>query len=454
MKRRDFMKLLGGSACGLVMASCGVGGSSGGGAGGDVSLPNGYEYYRLFSTGKTLPNGAEAQFFPGSAKINDLGEIIFHAGDRAGVTGAGLAMGVYELQMEFSTASPLVAGFRQVVRQGDLLSGNRKVAAVGLAGSNHQGTIACKLRVDGDSTESIHMERQTGEIEPVIEYLTPLPGTDGGRFGASLGNFDVGHNDDMLVSAHYFTDGAEDSGEGLFHVPDGTVSDSGGLLLRAGEQVPDTTHVISRLGLFDGQTDDDDYVAQVHTVSGLNTSADTRSDSDIASLVVKGNTRSTGTDGLKRLTASKGTGTRATAISGNTIYAPRVGDNGSTATVIHTSANDMALVYNESVLLSTGDRTPTGGTIYSFGGPIVGPDGILYCVAFTDEGSAEELLVSNGAQIRSVLSSGESFGGTGGPKLISIAFGHSRDQVDGQGRIVMIGEFDNQTLSIMVGIPV
>ena len=450
MQRRDFLKLVGGSACGLVMATCGGGGGDDGGQ----SLPSGYEWYRLFSTGDNLPNGAEALFLPGSVKINDRGGVIFHAGDRTGFTGTGLVMGVYELLLDYDGWEPISARFRQVVRQGDLLAGGREAAVVGLAGLNNQGAIACKLRLKDEPTESIYFERPGQAMEPVVEYLTPLPGDTGGRFSASLGNFDIDHHNNLMVSAHYFTDGAEDSGEGLFHLPDAQVNAAGALLLGAGDMVPETVHVIDRLGLFESNGAQGDYVVQVHTSPLEGGTEYDRSGFTSSTAVIKGSLHDRRAGAMDLLAAPNGSATRSAKISGTMYYGPRIGGDGSTAMTVHVSPNEMVLVYNDRILASTGGKTPSGRTIYSFGAPIVGPDGLVYFVAYTDNGSSEELLVSNGAKVRSLLSSGLRFGDSRDGKLISIAFGHSRDQVDAEGRLVFIGEFDNKTLSVMVGVPV
>ncbi len=433
------------------MSSCGL--DSGSSGGGSAPLPNGYRYYRLFTTGDPLPNGAEALFLPGAVRINDLGEIIFHAGDRQGLTREGLAMGVYELLADFSGERPRLQQFRQVVRQGDLFANGKEVLTVGLAGLNHHGTIACKLQMNNQRTESIYLERQHGLLEPVVEYLTPLPGNSGGRFSASLGNFDIYHNDDLMVSSHYFSEDAEEAGEGLFHLPGGQVDGSGRLLLSSGDMVPDSAHVIDRVGLFEGEGLTGSYVVQVHTSPAYQDAQADSSSSTSRTAVITGNVRDTGPGSQKLLGLPRTAGEKSAIVDGNTYYAPRVGDNGSTARVIHLSNDDMALLYNDRVLAATGGRTPRGRTISSFGGPVVGPDGLVYCVAFTDDGAAEELLVSNGAQVRSVLCSGDRLGASGA-RLLTIAFGLTRDQVDGEGRLVFIGEFDDHTLSVMAGVPV
>ena len=256
-----------------------------------------------------------------------------------------------------------------------------------------------------------------------------------------------------MLSAHYFTDGAEESGEGLFHLPAGEVNTSGRLLVGSGDMISGSTGIIDRLGLFEGEGINGNYVLQAHFVQTELSSDRGVKASQPSSAAIMGNVRDTGPTAVKLLASPPSSLTRAAAVDGHMYYAPRMGDDGSTAMVIHLTSDDMVLLYNNEVLLRTGGRTPGGGIISSFGGPVVGPDGLLYCVAYTDNGAAEELMVSNGSQIRSILSSGEQLGNNGAG-LISIAFGLTRDQVDGEGRLVFIGEFDDHTLSVMAGIPV
>ncbi len=82
----------------------------------------------------------------------------------------------------------------------------------------------------------------------------------------------------------------------------------------------------------------------------------------------------------------------------------------------------------------------------------MGSGGLVFFVAGTAD-KTEELLVSNGSRIASLLSTGMRPFGSMGPKLLTLAFGYAREQVDSQGRLVFIGEFDDNTLSIVLGIP-
>jgi len=103
------------------------------------------------------------------------------------------------------------------------------------------------------------------------------------------------------------------------------------------------------------------------------------------------------------------------------------------------------------VIVQTGNLTPMGRVISGIGGPVLGGGGLVFFLAASE--GKEELLVSDGSRTATILETGSKLYGEHGPTLLTIAFGHAREQADSEGRLVFVGEFDDGTLSIMLGVP-
>jgi hypothetical protein len=287
--------------------------------------------------------------------------------------------------------------------------------------------------------------------------MTPTPNSEN-FFGAALGNFDLHENDDMLVAAHWATKNGAKLGESLFHLPKGEINSKGSALIHAGDIVPDTGRVITKLGLLHGHHAGGEYALQVHTDSTTETARiKGGAGPDTGSAVIKGRVNGGGASRATLIAASPGaalsTAARIATASteGSIHFGPRINAKGDVATVTHITEDVMRLTVGKNVIATTGDTTPTGMVISGMGGVVLGPDGLVFFVAASEEN--EELLVSNGAETASVLETGVKLFGENGPTLLTIAFGYAREQADTQGRLAFIGEFDDETLSIMLGVP-
>jgi hypothetical protein len=460
MERRDFLKLVGGAAGGLFLPSFLSCSNNNKDKYTGAVMPNGYQYSRLFTTGDPLPDAGEALFLPGSVFINDLHQVFFHAGDRLGRTTAGLNMGIYQLDLNFAESMPVPAGLRKRIRSGET-HGGKTIETVGLGDSNSQGYLACKLFLKEDQTESIHLDRGQG-LEPLVAYLAKIPGYNG-TYAASLGNFDL-YDENILITTHYMHNAEKVSYEGLFNLPLSPGNGQTSLLAKTGDLLPGTFTSIDRFGLFQGGGSNGAYVFQAHTTAASNQPGNGGSNLQRGTAVLTGRIREPGVETLKVVATNRSGDLNAAnqvvgqPALGETSYGSRIGANGKIAGVTHVTDTDMVLSYNGAVLLSTGARTPQDRVIYSFGPPVVGPDGLVYFVAYTDENVngnvIEELIVSNGRDMATYLTTGVKLGGVGSPTLLTIAFGLVKDQVDSEGRLVFVGEFDNETLSVIMGIPV
>lgn len=451
--RRGFLKAMGAALGTVVLSSCGSGSSGGY----QPPLPNGYRYYKLFSTGDGLAQGGEAVFLPPSVKIHDNNQIIFHAGDTLGRSGSGLTMGLYEICMDYGGGEPRIEGVHKIVRAGDTTTDGRTVLQVQLADLNTRGSVAVRLLNDDEQSYSLYLERSRRDgrsddgLQRLLGFRTPTPDPLF-IFGAALGNFDLTCGDDLLVAAHWCEVQGAATGESLFHLPFGVIDGDGTNLLTAGAAIPGTDRCIGKIGLVQAN-DYGAYVAQVHTMPMDNA---TDGALENGTVVLTGSVADNGGYGATPVAASAeaalSTATRLSAITvaESLHYGPRIGSDGKVALVAMITDDIVHLTSGGDTLAGTGHFTPTGMRIEGIGGPVPGPDGLVYFLA--RNGDTEELLVSNGYRTASLLKTGARLF-VGGPVLTTIAFGYARKQVDSQGRLVFVGEFDDGSLSIMLGIP-
>jgi|GEM_PF-3100210 hypothetical protein len=450
--RREFLKVLGGMAGAVVLSSCDLSSNS------NSPLPNAYSFFRLFSTGGMLPEAGKAEFIPPFVKIHEKNQIIFHAGDTFQRNRDGLSMGLYELVMDYSAFSPRIEGFHKIVRADDQLNDGGKVFQVQLADLNKHGSVAVRLLTEGDVSQSIYLEQnRTGGgsangLQRVVGYHTDTPDGDN-VFGAVIGNFDLHENDDMLVAAHWAAKTGSLNGESLFHLPGGVVDANGRAIIHAGNMLPDSGHLINKLGLINGYHAGGEYTLQVHTDSGNVGGANQAR----GSAVIKGDLSDNSASSASLIAASSdialSTAARVQTRStrGAIHFGPRINADGNVATVTHITDRTMLLTLGNDEIIQTGDTTPLGRVVSGIGGPVLGADGLVFFVAASE--GKEELLVSNGSHTATILETGRQFFGDNGPTLLTIAFGYAKEQADNEGRLVFIGEFDDGTLSVMLGVP-
>ena len=403
-----------------------------------------------------LPGAGEAEFIPPFVKIHEKNQIIFHAGDTFERNRDGLSLGLYEIVMDYSDVTPRVEGLHKIVRVDDQLSDGSKVFQVQLADVNELGSVCVRLLTEGDVSQSLYLERnRTGGtsangLQRVLGYNTDTP--DGEHvFGAVLGTFDLHEGDDLLVASHWAEKNGSLNGESLFHLPGGVVNSSGAAIISAGDLLPDSGHVIDLLGLVQGYHAGGEFALQVHTDSTGNGGG---SDPQPGSAVIKGNVHG---DSASLLAASPGialsTAARAQTelTTGAIHFGPRINAEGDVAIVTHITDENMRLTLGNDVITQTGHITPMGRVVSGIGGPVLGGDGLVFFLAASE--GKEELLVSNGSRTATILETGSKLFGENGPTLLTIAFGYAKEQADNEGRLVFVGEFDDETLSIMLGVP-
>lgn len=450
--RRDFLKIAGGVLGGVVLAQ--YGGCSSGSS--DPPLPSGYRFYRVFTTGDPLPDIGEAIYLPPSVKISDSNQILFHAGDGLNRQDNGLNMGLYELVMDYGSEAPKVEGRYKVVRVGDRLPDGKEVFQVSLADVNKHGSAAVRLHNKGEASHSLYLERSrsngfsAGGLQRVVGFNTPTPdGQD--IFGASLGNFDLHEGNDILVTSFWGSKKGAVGGESLFHLPGGRVSPQGSRLLTTGEMLPNSAEAINKFGLLHGSRPGGEYTVQVYTEpvgTGLQAV-----DPEKGFAVLKGRTGGAKA-AISLVAASPDIAARAAMKAlpaGKIHFGPRINEDGEVAVVTHVTEDVVELTVGENVIARTGDRTPSGRTLSGVGGPVM-CGGLVFFVAGAADGT-QELLVSNGSRTASLLATGMRPFGAAGPTLLTLAFGYVREQADREARLVFVGEFDDNTLSVVLGIP-
>jgi hypothetical protein len=456
--RRDFLKFAGGVLGGGVYLSVlpltmGQGARAGSG----TPLPNGYAFYRIFSTGEKLPDASTAHYLSGLVKLNDNHQIIFHAGDEPDSQEDGLTVGIYEYTLDLSGSQPVILDRRKVVREGDELADGNHAIRVNLADHNDQGSVAVRLQTAEHKTQSIYLERNRAGFNQVVGYNQPAPHGES-LYSSAISDFDLYNDDNLLVVAHHYEKEGYSAGEGLFYLPGPGANEPGRILVEAGDLLPGSNSAINKLGLTQGGGANGSWVVQAHTESLPPTvPLSAGSPPPRGSAIIGGSVNDPGPERLSLMAASTDMFLSQAFQAGGLIrgsinYGPRIGSDGQVAAVVHETATHMKLYHGGNLITSTGGKTPTGRTITSLGGPAPASDGLVYYVGYSAD--QEELLVSNGETTASLLSSGGDLLSPNGAKLLTIAFGSAKDQVDSQGRLVFIGEFADQTLSVILGIPV
>ena len=140
--RRDFLKGLGG-ALGAVVLTSSCNSCGGGNRRSDSSIPNGYQFYRVLTTGDPLPGGNTLFAMPGAVMINNRSEVFVYGLDQADKNG------FYELLMDFDRTKPSVLRTRKVIREGDVLQDSKIVDQVTSGDVNDLGSFAAAAENDG-----------------------------------------------------------------------------------------------------------------------------------------------------------------------------------------------------------------------------------------------------------------------------------------------------------------
>lgn len=446
--RRDFLKLAGLAAGGVILSSCG--GSGGASA---RPVPGGFRFYRLRNVGDQLPGGRTIADMPGSAMISSVNTIIFHAKDSSG------AMGCYELTVDYGGSRPTVASMRKIVRDGDVLGDGRQVAKVTPGDMNKAGAYASVLRLQGEDVVGLYLDSNGSGMHRVVGYQDTAVGVDG-FIGQSMGDVDLHDNNDILCVAHFGNRRLGRPQVGLFHIPRGLAGPAGALVASSGDLVPGAGGLVRSFGLID-MNDGGHYVTQaIVTAMRTATASGAAGERAAATALLAGNISQRGP--ARIITASRDVRLSPAAriassftSAGEVIYGPRLGAQQNVAHIVHTSNNSMILYYEDAAVVATGRLSPRGDLIISIGPPVVGDDGLIYFSLFTDAGV--ELCIASGAAVHTILGSGDIMPHDDDGVVSRFIFGAMNKQVDTKGRITFIADykhFNAQVSAVVVGLPV
>jgi hypothetical protein len=426
---------------GTVLSACGSSGREDVGFG-PATSPINYRFSALVSSGDPLPDGHLAQRFPGQVMLNDAGDVLFHALDNA--KGAGVYVSA-------ATPNGNKTLPRALLRKRDKMPDGSTVARVETSCLNGSGMVAARVCTT-EGFQAVYLARQSTGWELVAGYMSPVPGGEG-RFSQSFGDLELTDDDELVFVAHYAR-GARIH-HGIFALPGARLAD-GRLLNHNQTPLPNTTEYVGLFGLIDAEGGH--YVHQAslrHTVQVTAASAggttQTASADDPRTVILHGSTRSGETPNLlvrsPRLAVPASMGAQTHA--GEVNHGPRISQDGRVATVIERNGgHDLCL--DRSTVLSSGGLTPTGRRIDYFGGPLHGPDQVLYVAVTTADGGSELLLI-NGAEVRTLAYEGMLVDNR---RLARFSFGAVRNQVNRQGQLVMQVEYQDGTSGLVLGTPV
>jgi len=445
--RREFIKMSGLALGGVILSSC-----SGSSSPSSRPMPNGFQFYRLINVGDALPGGVTIVDLPGSAMISSVNTVFFHAKDSAG------AIGCYELSVDYGGLIPAVTGIRKMVRDGDVLPDGQTVAKVSGGDINKAGSYASVLRLNDDngngSNSGLYLANTQSSMQKVVGYQDASPGVDG-FIAQHMGDVDLHDNNDMLFTAHF---GNQQNGRpqaGLFHVPGGVVGSNSSLIASSEDLVPNADGIVKSFGLLD-RNDGGNFVTQA--VVQLNaTTAAKKSSAAVrqpmrATVLFAGNVYKPRARTLLAGSSSMSVSKAVQPVTGEVIMGPRLGTTNNAAHVVHTSDDDMTLYYEGARVISSGGLSPRGNVIWSISPAVVGDDGLIYFSLFTDAGV--ELCIYNGIIMETVLGSGDIMPYDNYNTMLRFIFGAMNMQVDTHGRIILIGDYSNQTSAVVVGLPV
>ncbi|RYG37500.1 hypothetical protein EON81_06555 [bacterium] len=443
--RRDFIKIAAASLGGTLLAGGGIGcagdgfnpnGGGGGGLNTHVGLgtmPNGYTFYRLFTPGRDSVLG-DVQMLMGGVLNNDS-TILFYARKRSG------AMGLYQISVEYGGDGPRIVDIPTVImEQGQVLPGGIPISTIGSASLSNEGPYStCAAIVTGTADHGRGVELRgtpclwtnpDGDFAPLVVPNSPTP--DGGRFGAHLTDVSINKNGDILLVAEYSREDEDRIRlpQGVFKLSGSGTSSQGQLLGKTGSLLQGSGNGPSRFGICDYDSNGN-FVVQGFSQNSLGANAKG----------VSARIFGAANHGSPRLLS----GPPGTALMG-----PRI-DNGTHTAVMHVegSHTDHALYYNNNLVTRTGASSPTGSRIIGIGPGSVSND-ITHFLITVENGM--ELVVSNGSDQRTVLKYGDRLANS--PQQIrGIVHGFHADQADSGGNIVFIGEFEDGSQSVVVGMP-
>jgi hypothetical protein len=472
-----------------LLTSCGGGGGGSAGSGNSggpptagtpgqglpAPLPNGYVQAPVYNTGGALPDGtfvmAAAEptptniAFNGVVHLNNRGGELFSAYDSNGVGG------LYQATLDYSANSATTRGAKLILKEepsGVLYPantivrppGNPAVSYFGTGSTNDDGVLLLKVTF-ADGRQGLYVDSGGGVLEPLFYSFQDIPGqsvTLGHQVSATC---TVHKGNDTLFVADFTRADESQAYQGLFFLPQGRLSESQ-VLLATGDLLPQSSAIVQSLSL-SYFNDGLQYVVQ--------------GTAQVPGAAVGGTFSLTGqVGGSQRLLSASPNLGASEGVVGEIFFAPRIGPmsaaakgaglgfrdkaaSGQTAVVVHTDPDTVALAIDGNVVLRGGgpealagtgylSLSPRGDPIFNINPPCFGSDGHIFFQLTTSAGF--ELVSSNGAELRTLLGSGDVIDG----KTVSaVIMGGVPDQVDDAGHVTFAVEYSDFSSGLIVACP-
>ncbi|CAN5442729.1 hypothetical protein BH11ARM2_BH11ARM2_25660 [soil metagenome] len=467
--RRDFLKLAGGALGGVMLGAsmgCGGGGNDstrGGGPGiGDplpgTALPNGYAFYRVLTpqTGQGAALFPDLQALSGGVANNDpmsgVATLLFHGNRQTGQNA------LYNIQIQYNgTSAPTITDSAILVSEGDTQAGLQITKLIsggfnsgGSFGPSFSSTViavetlgtAYGSTASNAGTPAVLVSAYGEGFTKIFGHYDLAPG--GGNFGAHIGDVAIDNNNNLLVCSD-FSQNAQQGvtlAQGIFYLPSGVEPSKGTLLTQTAATGSTNSNLPNRFGRVD-LDDSGNYLAQAFAQDSTGM-LNARGGPAMRSGVLGGKV------GYQPELLAGGLGNQRAraATSGNVYMGPRIRNN-MTSIVTHTSDTTMELALSGTTVAVTGGQSPNGNTIISVNPASISSGGLAHYLITHATGM--ELIVSNGSQQKTILNYGDTVDGA---SIQGILHGLHSHQSDATGNIVFIGEFQDGSQSIVVGVPV
>lgn len=458
--RRRFLRLMAGTVGGTVVSSsllgCGIGTDPPDGGGPFPVLPSGYRFYRVKTTGEMLGAGAKSlklDYLYGGVHLASNGILTVEGRD------ASRQGGIFQMGLDLAAQRPRVDWERTALLVGDTLSDGRIVSTYESYDVDDIGSIAAVLEADGSDAGrhyggGLYLDRYQRGFEPLLIAGQTFAGGELYTTGI-LGDVDVHTGHDVLVVADHERSSETEHARvhSVVHLPGASLANAVPLIT-TGEIVDGTDRVLSDIGLIDLH-DQGAYAYQ-----GRTTAIDEGDGVQAGSAPTERNAILTGNVNapLETRLLTSGPGTTG-ELDGDVNYGPRVGPTGQVASIVDLGGEREVLLLGGTPLLRSGDVGPYDGTILGFGPGSIGQDGALYYMLFWRPAGRESgpvvqsLMAFDGRDHRTLLSTGHGLA-DGGPSVRSILFGTSTEHVNAHHHIVLLCDFDDDSMSVVVGTPV
>jgi hypothetical protein len=468
--RRDFLKASGLAVSGALLGACGTSPNPiQPPIGSDAVLPNGYQFFMLKNSRQPLVGGVATKNLRLDAAIDSEQRVYYSAVDSSG------RIALYRLQLEFQGNTPRVVQDQRLIRTDDWLDG-RKVVEINAHDINDQGHLAVVLKFETETDynttddqgnfdggkaklkmQALYLETGQGLVRVLKEHQT---NPEGHEFAGMFGDVTF-HNNQLLVVANYYhhaPNSFKEVRQGVFGLvagsPEARLVVSSGIPLAANTSAP----LVSQFGLI-CLHDKGQFVLQT-TLTPAHEMAAAFVQGASQTAVLRGNLNTLGVASARTGVAnnlrveassiSSGLHTTATRANGLTYYAPRSGANQQVAHVV-IQDKQHSLLLNNQVLLQTGNRTPTGRTVREVATPHLAQDGLVFFQVSTEAGV--ELVVSNGKQNRTILRNRDRLANYASPIGNFIGLGYTAMHTDDAGKLVFVVDHEDETQSLVVGIP-